>query len=119
MADDTPETSFELTSQTEGPFFNLTVRTLTPFSTDPTRVPSPSSFLFFFFPLFHFLFDAGVAFGAVLWQLLSRRKSAFQRSFIFPFVSRQPYSNFKPTLVPRVISCHHDLSHRRLVSRDT
>lgn len=62
MADDTPETSFELTSQTEGPFFNLTVRTLTPFSTDPTRVPSPSSFLFFFFPLFHFLFDAGCRF---------------------------------------------------------
>lgn len=67
MADDTPETSFELTSQTEGPFFSLTVRTLTPFSTDSTLVPSPSSsflsfLLFFFSSLFHFLFDAGCRF---------------------------------------------------------
>lgn len=100
MADDTPETSFELTSQTEGPFFSLTVRTLTPFSTDSTLAPSPSSsflsFLLFFFPLFFISsLTPGVAFGAVLWQLLSRGKSAFQRSFIFPFVSRQPYSKFK------------------------
>lgn len=64
MADDTPETSFELTSQSEGgPFFSLTVRTLTPFSTDSTRVPSPIPlFSLFFLFLFHFLFDAGCRF---------------------------------------------------------
>lgn len=95
MADDTPETSFELTSQTEGPFFSLTVRTLTPFSTDSTLAPSPSS-SFLSFLLFFFL-----SFSFPLWRRVSLSAPFFGNFF--------PGERARFNVRSSSLSCHANL----------